>query len=590
MAASSATTVLPGLLNATSDASEPARLSREDYATMSILLIASAAIGIYYGFFNKVNTEDTQEFLMAGKSMSAFPVALSLIASFISAIGVLGMPSEVYQRGFIYYIMSFCFIFVIPSAAYLYLPVFWNLQVSSSYEYLEIRFHSSIRRFVSFLSIFQMSMYMAIVLYAPSLALSQVTGVNLYLSITILSVLCVFYTALGGLRAVIWTDALQALVMYGVLIFVLVFGTISVGGIEAVWEKAVKGGRAQLVDWDPNPTTRHTFWTVLFGGFIYWMTAYACNPSQVQRCLCVTELHIARRALWITFVGLVVSHVIGTLMGLVIYAEYSNCDPIKRGKVNSGDQLFPFFVLDTMGDYKGVAGLFIAAVFSASLSSVSSGINSQAAITLHDFVKGIFWKDISEATLIVNGVVGGPMLGVFTLGMFFPWANTIGCFAGGMAGILSVLFVSVSHQVAASYGYATVTNLPTSVSDCDIYVNVTTPPPTTSVEVPDFLTWDLFQLSYLYYTSLGLFVTIIVGLLASFLVGKQDVRKLNRLCLSPGFYLIQKYLPGTDDIGKDYETHSSASSPDVVNGISNKAFQGDKTETQKNIMHEESNV
>ncbi|KAK7084762.1 hypothetical protein SK128_014013, partial [Halocaridina rubra] len=121
-----------------------ARFSWVDYLVFALMLAVSAGIGIFFGFFDK-KRQDTQEFLMAGKSMTTFPVAMSLIASFMSAITLLGTPSEVYQFGFLYWLVGFSYIAVMPAAAYLYFPVFWELQVTSAYEYLEKRFHRSVR-------------------------------------------------------------------------------------------------------------------------------------------------------------------------------------------------------------------------------------------------------------------------------------------------------------------------------------------------------------------------------------------------------------------------------------------------------------
>ncbi|GFT24656.1 sodium-coupled monocarboxylate transporter 1 [Nephila pilipes] len=115
-----------------------------DYAVFALMLLFSASVGVWYAIVDRKKT-DTQEFLMGGRSLSVFPVAMSVLASFMSAITLLGTPAEVYRFGTQYIIINFAFCLVVPATAYLYLPVFYNLGVTSAYEYLELRFHSSVR-------------------------------------------------------------------------------------------------------------------------------------------------------------------------------------------------------------------------------------------------------------------------------------------------------------------------------------------------------------------------------------------------------------------------------------------------------------
>ncbi|CAL4080275.1 unnamed protein product [Meganyctiphanes norvegica] len=290
-----------------------------DYLVFILMLLLSAAIGVFFGFFSK--KQDTQEFLMAGKSMGTFPVAMSLIASFMSAITLLGTPAEVYRNGLSYWLIAVSYIPVMLSASYLYLPVFHQLNVTSAYEYLELRFHSSVRYLGSATFLIQMCLYMAIVLYAPALALSQVTGLNHYISVSLICVVCIFYCTLGGMKAVLWTDALQVVIMYVAMVFVIFKGASDLGGVGTVWELNRQGDRLDIIDWDPNPATRHTFWTLVVGGYFTWIAIYGVNQAQVQRYLSVKEIGMARRALLINAVGLFALIQICCFGGLVIYAK-----------------------------------------------------------------------------------------------------------------------------------------------------------------------------------------------------------------------------------------------------------------------------
>ncbi|CAG0879583.1 unnamed protein product [Cyprideis torosa] len=468
-----------------------------DYVAFSVLLAVSAVIGIWYGVFKR---QDTSEFLMAGRSMSTFPMAMSLIASFMSAITLLGTPAEMYQYGTIYWMIGFSYIPVMLVAMYWYMPVFYHLGVTSAYEYLEIRFSPGVRKMGSIIFATQMTMYMAIVVYAPSLALSQVTGINVYLSVSLIFGVCLFYTVLGGMKAVIWTDTVQVIIMYGAMLVVVIKGVIDEGGFARVWEINQASGRIEFFNFNPDPQVRHTVWSLIIGGYFTWIAIYGVNQAQVQRYLTVPKMKQAQNALWINMFGLFVLLTICSVSGLIIYVKYAHCDPLKAGTVKAADQLFPLFVMHTLGTLKGIPGVFVAGIFSGALSTVSSGLNSLAAITLEDFVRPLmnhFGHELSDqkstkisklialtygiisfclvfvaeqlgdtlqAALSIFGMIGGPLLGVFTLGMFFPWANYIGAFVGAISGLLFTFWIGMGAEFYKKLGAITFEKKP--MGDC----------------------------------------------------------------------------------------------------------------------------
>ena len=301
--------------------------------------------------------------------------------------------------------------------------------------------------------------YLAIVVYAPALALAQVTGLNMDLSIGLTFIVCIFYTALGGLKAVIWTNVFQALCMITSCLVVVILGENAVGGSEKVFKLNYESKRIELFNFDPSILVRHTFWSQVVGGYFTWMTIYAVNQTMIQRYLSVKTVKIAKKAIWLSGIAITVILSVVAYAGLVIYAHYVNCDPIKSGLVSTKDQLLPLFVMDLMSDLPGFPGFFVAGVFSGALSTVSGGLNSLAAVTLEDFVKVYYKEDLDDlkatrlskllaifygvfsyglifmvknipglvqAWLGIFGVLGGPVLGLFSLGMFIPFANSVG--------------------------------------------------------------------------------------------------------------------------------------------------------------------
>ncbi|GFY47356.1 putative sodium-dependent multivitamin transporter [Trichonephila inaurata madagascariensis] len=180
-------------------------------------------------------------------------------------------------------------------------------------------------------------LYMAIILYAPALALNVVTGLSKWSSVYLIGFVCTFYSTLGGMRAVLWTDLFQSLIMLSAAFAVCIKGTMDVGGLSEVWRIAEEGQRIQFFEFDPDPTVRHTFWTLVVGGFFTYFTVNT-NQVQIQRLLTVKSLKEA------VFCYLFIQTVLVILLcfaGIVIYANLSACDPILRSEetnIHKADQ------------------------------------------------------------------------------------------------------------------------------------------------------------------------------------------------------------------------------------------------------------
>lgn len=226
-----------------------------DYVVFAGMLLISAAIGIYYAFAGG-GQQTSKDFLMGGRSMSAVPVALSLTASFMSAVTVLGTPAEVYRFGAIFSIFVITYFFVVVISAEVFLPVFYRLGITSTYEYLELRFNRCIRLCGTILFIVQTILYTGIVIYAPALALNQVTGFDLWGAVVATGVVCTFYCTLGGLKAVVWTDVFQVGIMVAGFASVIIQASITQHGINKILSDAFNGGRLNFWNFDPNPLQR----------------------------------------------------------------------------------------------------------------------------------------------------------------------------------------------------------------------------------------------------------------------------------------------------------------------------------------------
>ncbi|XP_028811129.1 sodium-coupled monocarboxylate transporter 1 [Denticeps clupeoides] len=550
-----------------------------DYVVFALMLLISTAIGLYSAYVGRA-AQTTNDFLLGGRSMTPVPVALSLTASFMSAIVVLATPAEVYIFGAIYGLHCLTFILVVVVSSEVFLPVFYRLGITSTNEYLELRFNKPTRLFVTALYILQTVFYAGVVIYAPALALNQVTGFDLWGAVVLTGAVCIFYCTMGGLRAVVWTDAFQVGIMVAGFLSVIIKAVVLRGGVSTILSDAEFGGRLNMWDFDPNPLKRYTFWTVVVGGSFSWLNVYATNQAQVQRYVSCKSIIQAKLALYLNLVGLCVILLCAVFAGLCLYSFYKQCDPWTSNAVSSTDQLMPYLVLDILRDHPGLPGLFVAAAYSGTLSTVSSSINALATVTLEDlfkphmdlsekqlslmskgltFIYGVvcigmagfasLLGGVLQTTVSIFGVISGPVLGLFSFGILCPFGNSRSAAVGMFCGLALSLWVCVGAQLYSPLPEWT-RPLKLVTDECNI-TNLTadqaliTPSPNHSTQYRPFLAEDLYSVSYLYYAPIGALTTVIVALIVSLLSGGRKFQPAPRLTLSKEdltFYYLLKLM------------------------------------------------
>ncbi|XP_050319927.1 sodium-coupled monocarboxylate transporter 2-like [Bactrocera neohumeralis] len=557
-----------------------------DYCVFGALLLFSTGIGIYFGYIRKKPVKSSRdeepndhnvpdfgskrmnEYMLGSRQMKVFPVAMSLVASYISGATMLGTPSEIYNYGTQYWFIIIPIILMAITVSKVYMPVFSVLKVSSSYEYLEIRFGGSVRTIAAVLFTFNLMLYLPIVLYVPSLAFNQVTGINVYITSSFISLIVVIYTILGGIKAVIHTDAWQTLVMFIGLIVVVLLGTIYAGGFGPVFQHAAEGGRIIFANINPSLYERQSLWAVLIGGFFYWTSINSVNQTMVQRYMSLPTLKKAQQSMTIFAISAIIFISFCCFAGLLIFDYYRNCDPLSAGLISNNDQLLPIYVMHTVGHLQGIPGLFIAGVFGAGLSSLSMGFNCAALVILQDIARASFKVKLSERastilvkfTIIIQGIIAvalifvleklsgilsvvsslvaietGTSCGIFTLGMLVPWSTTKGALAGAAAGAIMSGWVSFGTQAAMASGQLGSHKLEVFVSECPANSTITEPGYVDESDV-----FPLYRLSYHWIPVIGVLSTLLVGTVTSFLCGAKDLKTLDAVVISP---VIHRFLP-----------------------------------------------
>ncbi|XP_006876352.1 PREDICTED: sodium/iodide cotransporter [Chrysochloris asiatica] len=552
----------------------PATFGAWDYGVFALMLLISTGIGLGVGLAHG-GQRSAEDFFTGGRSLAALPVGLSLAASFMSAVQVLGVPAEASRYGLKFLWMCLGQLLNSLLTATLFLPIFYRLGLTSTYQYLELRFGRVVRLCGTVQYLVATTLYTGIVIYAPALILNQVTGLDIWASLLSTGAICTFYTTVGGMKAVVWTDVFQVLVMLIGFWVVLARGTMVVGGTQRVIELAQNHSRLNLGDFNPDPRSRYTFWTFVMGGTLVWLSMYGVNQAQVQRYVACRTERQAKLALLINQLGLFL--IVGSAAGcgIVMFTLYSDCDPLLVGRISAPDQYMPLLVLDVFDDLPGVPGLFLACAYSGTLSTASTSINAMAAVTVEDLIKprlpnlaprrlviiskvlsfiygstcltvaalsSLLGGGVLQGSFTVMGVISGPLLGAFILGMFLPACNMAGVLSGLGVGLALSLWVAVGASLYPP-SEQTMGVLPTSAAGCEelpsnassllgpvLTFNASSRAPSPGMDPSRPALADTFYaISYLYYGALGTLSTVLCGTLVSFLTGPTK-----RSALGPG--------------------------------------------------------
>ncbi|XP_060601480.1 sodium-coupled monocarboxylate transporter 1-like [Ruditapes philippinarum] len=452
-----------------------------DYIVFSLTVLASVAIGIYFAFTGrKKNT--TLNYFHGDRKLKYGPVALSLVVTFQSSIMLLGFPAEVYLFGYMICLFNIGQCAAIFLATKIIVPLMYPLKITSVYHYLQLRYgNNSVRILSVTIGIISQSIYMGIVLLGPAIALQSVTEIPIWTSILCIALAAIIYTSIGGILAVIWTDVLQCFIIIIGILSTLIKGTIDTGGVSVVFQENIKTGRLDMLNFSPNPTIRHTFWTVLIGSFI-GSFSLTLSQSTIQRFNSTPTIGDAKKVLFIAGPVFIVMQTLSMSVGLVCFAYYTvnACDPISSGRIRNPNQIVPYMIAEIFRNYPGLSGLFISALFSASLSTLSSILAGLSAVTVEDFIRPHFTLSdsfltvIAKVTVVVYGGVGiavafiisqlegsltqilfsvmgaatGPLVGIFFLSMFFRRATDKGAIIGGITGIVFTFWICIGSTVS----------------------------------------------------------------------------------------------------------------------------------------------
>ncbi len=333
--------------------------------------------------------KDENDYFRGGGRIPWYVAGMSIFATMLSSITFIAIPTQAYLQDWRYFVMAFFIIGMAPVAIRYYLPFFCRLGITSAYEYLEKRFNLGVRLFGSAAFITFMVCRVAVVTLLPAIALNAVTGVSIDACVLICGVLTMIYCSLGGLEAVIWSDFVQGIVLLGGAIAVLVLlvaktGSGDASSLATFWNVATTYDKNAL--WDFRfILSQPVFWVVAVQGLISNLSSYTSDQCVIQRYIATPDENATKRSLWFNGCMSVFAQVVFYGIGTALFAFYHTHPEAMDVTMPKGDSILPTFMATEMPPW--LAGLVIAAVFAATISTLSANLSSASTAVVTDFVK-----------------------------------------------------------------------------------------------------------------------------------------------------------------------------------------------------------
>ncbi|MCD6366914.1 MAG: cyclically-permuted mutarotase family protein, partial [Bacteroidales bacterium] len=339
-----------------------------------ILLATYLAAMLYLGYFFMKRENGTEDFFKGGGRIPWWAAGMSIFATMLSAITFMAIPAIVFATDWKYFPTAIAILIMAFPVVKYFLPFFRRLNVTTAYEYLEKRFNYTTRFLASFVFVIFMVARMALVLFLPSLALTTVTGIDIYTCIVLMGVITIIYCTMGGVEAVVWGDVIQGFVLLGgALLAVIFLITGTEGGLGKLIEISVDNNKFTMFDFAFSWKSA-TLWVILLGGLANNLISYSADQTVIQRYLTTKDEKSAGKSIIMNGVLSVFVSLVFYFIGTALYSYYKTQPDELNFVMQNTDSIFPHFIMSKMP--VGIAGLLIAAIFSASMSTVSSNVNS----------------------------------------------------------------------------------------------------------------------------------------------------------------------------------------------------------------------
>lgn len=486
------------------DRRAPHGLGVVDWVVIVLYGLAMLAVGWHYWR----RTHTSEDYLLGGRTMKSLPVGLSLFATLFSTISYLAWPGEVVKYGPMFLSVCVAYPLVAVVAGRFLIPHIMKLKITSAYELLEVRLGLAVRLLGSTLFLLLRVLWMSVIVYATvGTVLMPLLGLDPSLTPWVCAVLggiTLIYTAMGGLRAVVWTDVLQSLILFAGAAVAIAAVTVYLGGVSAWWPTRWEPHWTEPVFYDPN--IRVTFLGAVLATFTWYISTAGADQMAVQRYLATRDVQSARKVLNTSLVANTLVFLLLAALGLALLAYFqANPHLVPDGQTiyDNADLLFTRFI--AVGLPSGFAGLVVAGLLAAAMSSLSSGINSSCSVVMADFIDrfglrggkrsprptsptesggawlercvsvvigavmvalssfvGVVHGNLLEIAYKVVNLLSAPLFGLFCMAMFVPWATGFGTLVGAGAGLAVVVAINFWEELFGTRGISFLWAMPLS--------------------------------------------------------------------------------------------------------------------------------
>lgn len=453
-----------------------------------IILVAYLGAVLFAGLHFSKKDMEGKEFFKGDGTIPWWVTSVSIFATLLSPISFLSLAGNSYGGTWILWFAQLGMLIAIPLTIKFFLPIYSKLNIDTAYHYLELRFDSKALRVLGALMfiVYQIGR-MSIIMYLPSMVLANLTGINVNLLIIVMGVIAIIYSYTGGLKSVLWTDFIQGSVLLVGVTFALIYLLSSIdGGAGAVFE-TLKQGKfigAEEVIFDPN-ILKNSVFIILLGAGFNTCSSYISSQDIVQRFTTTTDTKELNKMMLTNGALSIFIATVFYLIGTGLYVFYGQ-NPV-LAQTAQQDQIFASYIAYQLP--VGVTGILLAAIYAASQSTLSTGLNSVATSWTLDIQERLSKKEMSfkQQTKIAqyvslgvgivaivvsmilangeiksayewfNGFMGlvlGVLAGTFVLGVFTKVANSTGAFAAFVVSAVAMVFIKYTMPEVSIWSYS----------------------------------------------------------------------------------------------------------------------------------------
>ena len=443
------------------------------FIDITIFVIYLAGIVLYGSSFYRKN-RSSSSFTLGNNNIPTWVISMSIFATFVSSISYLALPGQAYQSNWNPFVFSLSLPFASWMAVKFFVPLYRSINSPSAYTYLEIRFGPWAKIYASVMYLLTQLMRTGTILYLLALTLNVIIGWDMATIIVITGISVMIYSLLGGIQAVIWTDAVQGIILIlGAVVCAIVLLFSMPEGPGQLFRIAIENNKFSLGSLKPELTSS-TFWVVLIYGIFINLQNFGIDQNYVQRYLtATTEKEAKKSAMYGGLLYIPVS-ILFMFIGTALFAYYRVNPGILPDGIQS-DRVFPFYIFNNLP--AGLTGLLIASIFAAGMSTISTSVNSSATVILHNYFKvkpdnpetekksirilylsSVIFSiiGISIAIAMINvqsaldtwwklaSIFSGGMLGLFLLGYFSKKVTNLSALIGVIVGVIIIAWMSLS--------------------------------------------------------------------------------------------------------------------------------------------------